>query len=182
MGWWRRGRIELPVQRKNALSLLQAYPAVLSRPAGRREPEHRRNQSMALWPPLSTSEQPHPDLSAPIPRPPGGVRVDVARLVRRPGQTHVRQLLFRHRFSEGVAPRPATQVRRSLSSPFVPEHPHYTTSGQGILYITSKPQARCRRARSICRSASRRAMAWRLSYALRPRTTASSTLAMPRLR
>ena len=70
--WWRRGRIELPVQRKNALSLLQAYPAVLSRPAGRREPEHRRDQSMDLWLLLSTSERPHPDLSAPIPHPPGG--------------------------------------------------------------------------------------------------------------
>lgn len=72
--WWRRGRIELPVQVSNALSLLQAYPdSSISRDVRAAGPLTRR-QPMVLGDRYRHPDRSVPDESSLVPIPPGVVR------------------------------------------------------------------------------------------------------------
>ena len=51
--WWRRGRVELPVQRAPRLNMLQACPVICSRPAELLPSESRRAEPISLEPGLS---------------------------------------------------------------------------------------------------------------------------------
>lgn len=69
--WWRRGRIELPVQVNNALSLLQAYPYRLISPRPAAEGPNGRGQPIVLGPRHRRHASSAPDKSSLIPHPPG---------------------------------------------------------------------------------------------------------------
>ena len=46
--WWRRGRVELPVQKTPRQNILQAYPVILSRSLKLPPAEYRRAQPITL--------------------------------------------------------------------------------------------------------------------------------------
>ena len=67
--WWRRGRVELPVQRKLpriSYRLSQLFSLARLTPADRVQ----AGQSISLSPPFSTLGRWHPDFSSPTPDPP----------------------------------------------------------------------------------------------------------------
>jgi DNA invertase Pin-like site-specific DNA recombinase len=72
--WWRRGRIELPVQVNGALSLLQAYPDSLISPRPSAAGPCGRGQPMVLGTRYRYGARSAPDKSSLIPIPPGVVR------------------------------------------------------------------------------------------------------------
>ena len=77
--WWRRGRVELPVQERSAkTSTSVAGVLVLAPPSS--TGVVLRGQPTGLWSPLSASRRPHPDLTSPSLHPRGGTPVDVAAL------------------------------------------------------------------------------------------------------
>lgn len=58
--WWRRGRVELPVHKKdiqNRYKLIRPFDLAPKTSTG----EVSQSQLMSLWQPLSTSRLPHPD-------------------------------------------------------------------------------------------------------------------------
>jgi len=81
--WWRRGRVELPVQRKlprMSYRLSQLFNLTRLAPADRVQ----SGQSIYLSPPYSTLGWWHPDFSSPTPHPPGWGRGGCAAyLIRR---------------------------------------------------------------------------------------------------
>ena len=76
--WWRRGRVELPVQKRPSRNVLQAYPALYSCFSELPPAEARSAQPISLILPLSALEQLHPGFMAPASPPPGLVGADVA--------------------------------------------------------------------------------------------------------
>ena len=101
--WWRRGRVELPVQKIPWLNVLQAYSAFCSRASKLLLTKSQRAQPIYLTLPISVSGQRHPGFMTPASPPPGVVRADAAALFRRLERKLCRcccQLLFCHLFIE----------------------------------------------------------------------------------
>ena len=98
--WWRRGRVELPVQKKRpriCYKLSQLFFLTWLTSADRVQP----SQSIILSPPLSTSRRWHPNFSAPNPNPLRRGQVGCATsLIRLQELIQVRQLFFCHLFNE----------------------------------------------------------------------------------
>ncbi len=121
--WWRRGRVELPVQKSFTRSFYR-----LSRPLYLAPPPSadrlRRSQPVSLRQPLPASGLQHLGFSAPYPARRGEARESVAALVRLPVRIRVRQLLLCHLISEvdghlGLRLRDSTPLS-SHTSPLCP--------------------------------------------------------------
>src|SRR3990172_7129845 len=69
--WWRRGRVELPVQKKDTQVRYRLIRPFGSCP-GNLDRRSFPGPADGLWRPLSASGPPHPDISAPLPHPSGG--------------------------------------------------------------------------------------------------------------
>ena len=126
--WWRRGRVELPVQRTPWVDVLQAYPALWSRPTGLPPSRIRAGQpvSLSLPPTGGEAERAPRTYGARYPASrvsEGGRSCQFRQLVR----IHVRQLLFCCQFNELTATRPAIVQCAPLSNPRVPRHFKGTT-------------------------------------------------------
>ena len=76
--WWRRGRVELPVQKVLRSNMLQACPALYICSSKASAGGISREPADFLKPPLSASGQMRPRFMAPVSPPPGLVRADVA--------------------------------------------------------------------------------------------------------
>ena len=105
--WWRRGRVELPVQRTPHWNLLQACPVLFFSPPGSLLARSFGSQPIILKPQLSASTRAAPRFMSPSLCPRGKAKTDVVTLFRRPGRVVFRQLLFRRLFTRLTAPRPA---------------------------------------------------------------------------
>jgi len=104
--WWRRGRVELPVQKQVARTYYKfSQLFYLARPAsaGPVWPD----QSIVLSQSVSTSGPEHPDFSAPNPDPSGGDQAGCAALFRQRSELLRWQLSFATCFTRWMAPRPA---------------------------------------------------------------------------
>ena len=130
--WWRRGRIELPVQVRNALSLLQAYPDRLISPLTPAAGPVVNGQPMVLGLRYRHCAGSAPDKSSLISIPPGVVWNE-RHCLSSEGELSFAVYVVVTRIKEiDDRPPPATQIRRSLSSPFVPvlDHPREGNCGQ----------------------------------------------------
>jgi len=122
--WWRRGRVELPVQRKLpriSYRLSQLFNLARLAPADRVQP----GQSISLSPPCSTLGQWHPGFSSPTPDPPGwGQGGCAAYLIRRRLVLVLCQLCFATclmRVAATSACNPVTYFPcRNHASPWIP--------------------------------------------------------------
>ena len=76
--WWRRGRVELPVQKVLRSNMLQACPALYACSSKASAGGIYREPADFLKPPLSASGQRRPRFMAPASPPPGLVGADVA--------------------------------------------------------------------------------------------------------
>ncbi len=119
-GWWRRGRVELPVQKAPNWNVLQAYPAICFACRSFRRPNLRRRSRLVLGPASSALGQQHPGFMAPASRPPGAARADVAAL-RQLGRVHDRQLLLCHLFTRCGG---ASACNSAKHPPVEPARPH----------------------------------------------------------
>jgi hypothetical protein len=117
--WWRRGRVELPVQRKLSriyYRFIQLFNLTRLTSTDRVKP----GQPIFLSPPLSASGRRHLNFSAPNPNPLRWGQVGWQPVFRLQPLL-VRHLCFRHQFIEVVAPQPAIQ---QPTSPVEPARPH----------------------------------------------------------
>ena len=71
LGWWRRGRVELPVQKVPQEDVLQAYPALCCRPCQLSPAKSCKGQPIILSPAPSASGEQHPGALAPASPLPG---------------------------------------------------------------------------------------------------------------
>ena len=119
--WWRRGRVELPVQKKLPriyYKLSQLFSLIWPASADRVRPD----QSITLSLPLSTSGQWHLNFAAPNPNPLRRGRVGCAAyLIRLRKRIQVRRLFFATCFTRAVAPQLAILQH---TSPVEPTRPH----------------------------------------------------------
>lgn len=118
--WWRRGRIELPVQVRDALSLLQAYPDRFVSPLTPAAGPVVVGQSMVLGARYRHCVRSAPDESSLTPIPPGVVWGERHCLGSEGELSFAVYVLVTTIKEIDDHPPPATQIRRSLSSPFVP--------------------------------------------------------------
>ena len=92
--WWRRGRVELPVQKKlprTCYRLSQLFNLAWLASANRVQPD----QPVFLSPPAPASGWRHPSFATPIPNPPGwGQDGCAAYLIRQRMRIHVRRIYF----------------------------------------------------------------------------------------
>ena len=98
--WWRRGRVELPVQKKRprvCYRLSQLFVLIRLTSADRVQPD----QPIFLTLPLSTSGSGTATLRHPILTRCGGVGVDVQLYFKLRKRLQVRRLCFCHLFNEG---------------------------------------------------------------------------------
>jgi len=100
LSWWRRGRVELPVQKKRprvCYRLSQLFFLIWRASADRVQPD----QSIFLSLPLSTSGSGTSTLRHPVPTRRGGVGVGVQLYFKLRKRLQVRRLYFCHLFCEG---------------------------------------------------------------------------------
>ena len=69
--WWRRGSVELPVQKAPWADILQTYSAICSRFSKLPPTESPRSQPINLSSTISASREPHPERMAPASQPSG---------------------------------------------------------------------------------------------------------------
>ena len=125
--WWRRGRVELPVQKIPWWNVLQACSAFCSRASKLLLTKSRRAQPIYLTLPTSVSGQRHPGFMTPASPPPGLVGADAAALFRRLERMLYRwccQLLFCHLFIEMGG---TSACNSPEYSPVEPARPHMLT-------------------------------------------------------
>ena len=121
--WWRRGRVELPVQKIPWGNVLQAYSAFCSRAPELLLTESPGSQPNCLTLSISVSEQRHPGFMTPASPPPELVGADAAVLFRRLERKLCRccQLLFCHLFFEMGG---TSACNSPEYSPVEPTRPH----------------------------------------------------------
>ena len=135
--WWRRGRIELPVQVRDALSLLQAYPDRFVSPLTPAAGPVVVGQSMVLGARYRHCARSAPDESSLTPIPPGVVWGERHCLGSEGELSFAVYVLVTTIKEIDDPPPPATQIRRSLSSPFVPVLDHPSNERCSEQYIES---------------------------------------------
>ena len=116
--WWRRGRVELPVQRKPPDGLYR-LSWLFSCPPGGSQLHYWGASRVFLWCPLPAWGTPHLSFRRPSPAPEGG-RGRRGNLVRPPERKLFRRLSFCHRISQVMAPGPAPFGPLPLSNPSSP--------------------------------------------------------------
>ncbi len=129
--WWRRGRVELPVQKKVARTSTGVVGTLILPGLPLSTELNQASQLKLSQSPLASGLL-HPGISSPNPNPPGRGQVGWCGLVRQQQELLLRQLFFCHLIYEVDGTSACRPVGFSLSKPRAPINMNFLKCSAGF--------------------------------------------------